>query len=327
MSARCLDCHTDVAAQQADPTSLHGALLARTPGLKCSACHPEHRGAQAALTVLDSTGFPHELVGFALTGAHRSLACETCHTVGNYGGLSATCVSCHLKDDAHQARYGTACDLCHSTAAWRPATFDHTLSNFPLTGAHTAVACESCHADGRFQGTPSQCAGCHLEDDAHQGRFGTDCVLCHSTTAWKPATFDHARSAFQLTGAHATVACEACHAAGRFQGTPTTCIGCHEDPAYHLGLFGTDCAACHTTTSWSPAKYDRVHTFPVNHEGADSCRDCHTVNLQTWTCAVCHPDAEIAQKHRKEGIFQFSDCLRCHPTGREKEGGGDGDDD
>ena len=327
MPDRCLACHASVASQQGDPSSLHGALRTRFPELKCSACHPDHRGPQAALTVLDPAGFPHDLLGFALTGAHLQLVCADCHPGGGFQGAPAECVGCHLADDAHQGSFGADCAACHSTAAWKPATFDHSRSAFALTGAHLNVACEACHVNNRFQGTPADCVACHQPDDTHQGRFGADCGACHSTAAWKPATFDHARSVFQLTGAHASVACESCHPDGRFRGTPATCAGCHADPPYHIGLFGSDCAACHTVNAWLPARYDRAHVFPVNHEGADTCRDCHTVNLNTWTCTVCHPNAEIARKHQEEGIFDFAACLSCHPTGQEGEGGGRGGDD
>ncbi|NTU82556.1 MAG: hypothetical protein HGA45_24830, partial [Chloroflexales bacterium] len=47
MSARCLDCHTTIATEQADPTALHGAIPA---GQTCQTCHGEHGGADASLT-------------------------------------------------------------------------------------------------------------------------------------------------------------------------------------------------------------------------------------------------------------------------------------
>src|SRR5215468_6442319 len=40
-------------------------------------------------------------------------------------------------------------------------SFDHFSTGFPLTGAHLGVDCASCHVNGRFKGTPSQCAACH----------------------------------------------------------------------------------------------------------------------------------------------------------------------
>ena len=39
--------------------------------------------------------------------------------------------------------------------------------------------------------------------------------------------FDHLQTGFPLTGAHARVRCEECHAGGVFEGTSTQCEACH----------------------------------------------------------------------------------------------------
>ena len=41
--------------------------------------------------------------------------------------------------------------------------FDHVKTGFPLSGAHAAQRCESCHLNGVFKGTPRDCASCHLQ--------------------------------------------------------------------------------------------------------------------------------------------------------------------
>jgi hypothetical protein len=51
-------------------------------------------------------------------------------------------------------------------------------------------------------------------------------IAAHAAT--QPATpFDHGRTRFPLTGAHARVDCESCHLAGKMAGTPRTCAACH----------------------------------------------------------------------------------------------------
>ncbi len=56
------------------------------------------------------------------------------------------------------------------------------------------------------------------------------CEDCHGMDRWQGANFDHAAlTNFALVGAHASLACVACHMAGRFAGTPTDCFGCHVD--------------------------------------------------------------------------------------------------
>jgi len=48
-----------------------------------------------------------------------------------------------------------------------------------------------------------------------------------SAHATEPEKFDHARTRFPLTGAHARTSCESCHVSGQMAGTPMTCAACH----------------------------------------------------------------------------------------------------
>jgi len=405
MDNRCLVCHGAVREQLGEPTSLHGALRAADEARPCRACHPEHRGAEAPLTVVDAfPAFPHEVTGyslqghrrtadgdafdcadchgpemapfdrqscltchrnldaayvqshvadfgtdclachdgldtygasfdhnrlaFPLLGGHASPACRECHpaarTITDLRNTPQDCFSCHGADDVHKGEFGRDCAACHSTEDWAQVAFDHDRTAFPLTGQHVTVACWRCHVGGVYKGTPQDCFSCHGADDAHKGEFGRDCAACHDTEDWAQAAFDHDRTAFPLTGQHVTVACRRCHVGGVYKGTPQVCVACHADPVYHRGLFGTDCAACHNTTGWQPARFDRLHTFPINHgeSGFSPCRTCHPATLTAYTCYNCHEHnpADVESEHREEGITDFQNCVECHPTGREEEG-------
>jgi len=74
MADRCTVCHTTVAVQMKNVASLHGKLMHDNPNLGCRHCHSEHRGADAALTVMADTIFPHEAVGYSLNGHQRTAA-------------------------------------------------------------------------------------------------------------------------------------------------------------------------------------------------------------------------------------------------------------
>jgi hypothetical protein len=317
-SIRCADCHRDLDASVMEAHD-------RAFGPDCLACHDG----------IDTYGaaFDHSVTAFPLEGSHAPLACAGCHqqaaAIADLQGTPQDCFACHQDDDAHAGRYGQDCAACHSAQGWEQVTIDHDQTGFPLVGLHVDVACEDCHRDNVYQGTPLECVACHQADDAHDGQFGSDCGACHTAEGWEQATFDHTQTAFPLTGAHLETACAQCHLDGVYQGTPQECGACHEEPAFHRGLLGSDCASCHDTTAWSPARYDRLHTFPINHgeRGASPCQTCHPDTLSTYTCYECHEhgQAETASKHREEGITDFEDCVRCHPTGREEEGEG-GDD-
>lgn len=307
--------------------------------MACRGCHTEHRGATASLTVLDPKTFPHDAVGYTLAGHvkladGRPFACADCHPEKLATFDAAVCADCHRKADPayieqHMADFGAACLGCHDGAdRYSKRRFDHNRLSFPLTGKHANTACVGCHANARttadLQAAPQTCVGCHQKDDKHRGAFRTDCAACHRTDTWAGATFDHSKSAFPLTGKHVDVRCERCHVNQVFKGMPTACVSCHQDPIYHLGVFGTACADCHTADAWWPARYNRPHTFPLDHgeSGISPCKTCHPDQLKTYTCYGCHEHtpAEIERKHLKERIRDFADCVKCHPTGREKEG-------
>jgi hypothetical protein len=95
-----------------------------------------------------------------------------------------------------------------------------------------------------------RCAACHTppKDNFHRGVVPT-CSQCHSTTAWKPATFDHDRY-FSLRPPH-DATCSTCHVGGNVQ--TYTCFGCHEHQKARIearhareGIRNIDnCVRCH----------------------------------------------------------------------------------
>jgi hypothetical protein len=300
----CVGCHRD------DDAHLGGL------GADCVTCHTTERWEDAT--------FDHSRTLFPLEGEHAQVECAECHRGGRFEGTPAACVDCHEQDDAHSGQLGRDCARCHAPDEWKNATFDHAQTAFSLEGKHAGAACAQCHADNRFGGTPAQCVECHRADDAHQGQYGVDCGGCHTPDDWNNATFDHAQTAFPLTGAHQQVRCEQCHAGGRFRGTPSACSGCHQEPAFHRGLFAQGCESCHTTAAWQPARFDLAHSFPIDHgeRGPSPCRACHPDALAAYACYGCHEHdpAEVQEEHAEEGLGDIANCVECHPTGQEDEG-------
>ena len=337
MADHCLTCHTEIAAQMLDVAKLHGSITQKSPALACRDCHPDHRGPTATLTELGENTFPHEALGFSLaahprTSAGQPFTCADCHAADITTFSVSTCEDCHRQIDAvfaqaHTISYGAACLDCHNGLDRFGRTFSHAGFAFKTEGGHADVACVKCHTDARsladFPKAPTDCYSCHKQNDEHNGQFGTDCAACHNPSRWDDATFDHSRSSFPLTGAHVSVRCEQCHTNGQFKGLAATCISCHAEPTQHLGQFGTDCAACHSTTAWVPAAFNGEHTFPLDHgEGGQvSCATCHPVTYNAYTCYGCHEhnESNIASEHREEGISDFQDCVRCHADGREHD--------
>ena len=318
-STRCADCHQDV----------HRGEL----GATCDRCH----SVQSWL-VPDMVQ-RHASTRFSLVGAHATVPCQECHTSqqkNEYVGLRTDCYGCHASDfggaqspNHRQAGFGTDCQSCHAVNAmsWG-GTFDHSRTGFPLIGAHATIACAQCHAGNVFRATATQCISCHAQQFAaakappHTG-FATDCTTCHTMSAWQPATFNHSKTLFPLTGGHVAVTCAQCHTNNVFAGLSTACYSCHQqqfttaNAPPHTG-FATDCTTCHTTAAWQPSTFNHNNsTFPLTGaHPAVACVQCHANNVYVGlpvTCYGCHQQQFTTANAPPHTGFS-TDCTTCHTT-------------
>ena len=309
-TAECKACHINGVFKDTpkDCYSCHAGMDAHNGqfGKECSQCH--------VTTGWKNVFFDHSITAFPLIGTHTTVTCKMCHVNGQYKGTPKDCISCHAAKDAHSGQFGTSCETCHKPTKWQDVTFDHSKTAFPLVSSHTTVACESCHVNGQYKGTPKNCISCHAAKDAHNGQFGTSCETCHKPTKWQDVTFDHSKTAFPLVSSHTTVACESCHVNGQYKDTPKDCISCHAAKDAHNGQFGTSCETCHKPTKWQDVTFDHSKTaFPlVSSHTTVACESCHVNGQYKGTpkdCISCH-----AAKDAHNGQFGTS-CETCHkPT-------------
>ncbi len=330
VASACADCHIDI----------HGADL----GYECASCHDTEswRLSGSALGL-------HAELGFPLIGVHAAVDCEACHPAAqglDYGGASTFCVDCHSAEyeattepEHRGAGFSTDCELCHGafSPSWGGGDFDHDRF-YRLTGAHALIECLACHGNG-YSGTPNLCLDCHADDydgasdpDHTPDQFDTNCLICHNTRVWTPATFDHALTAFPLTGAHRDTACLLCHTDG-YAGTPEDCNSCHADvyasadPDHVAAGFNRECEFCHGTSSWIPSTWDHDTLFPIyrgkHREAWSSCLDCHLqpTDYGQFSCVDCHEHRQSEVDDEHEGvadyIYDSLECLFCHPDGDE----------
>ena len=327
LSFECYSCHTTTYQETAAPNHVT-AGFPRT----CEQCH--------AITTWFGARFDHlKVTGYALTGAHATLDCLSCHVGGKYKGTPANCIGCHTPDfrkatnPNHVALgFPQTCQDCHSTAAWQPASFNHAAVGFPITGAHTKLQCGDCHTNGNYNLTATACASCHMKDfqkttnpNHVSAGFPTDCSACHSTVAWQPAAFDHAKSGFPLTGFHLKMQCGDCHINGNYRLTNTTCVGCHmkdyqgaTNPNHVTGGFPQQCEVCHSTSAWQPASFNHNNTaFPlVGAHIKVVCASCHVNNNYTsipTDCYSCHRVEYQGTNNPNHIAAGFpTTCQTCH---------------
>lgn len=222
----------------------------------------------------------------------------------------------------------------------------------PLARVHAMVPeladgarCASCHG-GWFSDQPHACLECHapiarqLRDGAGlHGSFGAakanGCGVCHgehhgpdfalvNRSTWAlagtadAAAFDHRRIGFDLGGAHAELACAACHvhadddvlAAGthRYLGLAADCGSCHDDA--HAGAMAARCDQCHGQTDWgSLAAADHDRHLPLAGGHAE------------LACGSCHPpgSARDVLVLGQRGVRDPRDCRDCHDSPHRQE--------
>ena len=347
-------CHlTTWQTTNAPPHSAAGNTFAVA---NCSTCHTTVSWTTAT--------FDHSTTGFTLTGMHVSptpTPCISCHVSNNYSLNSTACYGCHLAawqstttlggavPNHITAGFPTDCSICHSTANWTTSTFNHSTTTFPLTGAHTTVACALCHVNGNYSGTlPTDCYSCHTAAWQSTTTLGgsvpnhitsgypTTCASCHTTTSWLGAVFNHNATGFPLTGAHTTVACNLCHTSSAVP--PTDCYSCHVARWQSTATLGGSvpdhtgngfpaasmCSTCHTTTAWNPGTIN--HTWwRIPHQSA-TCASCHQTaglpwNFVTFSCINgCHtPESSWQQRSGRHNAGNYGPmtCTAsgCHPNG------------
>ena len=181
-SARCVACHL---LEEIGVRAVGGALLLGTGRVpfhrslredSCLGCHTDHAGPDSDGTI---ESFEH---GLLLASALE--ACNDCHERQRPGDLIHTSVK-------------AGCNLCHQTAAWTPATFDH--EPYFRFDRHHPEDCGTCHTTAGnlaaytcyecHEHTPQDIRSEHLEEGIREFEA---CEECHRSgdeeeaeRAWK----------------------------------------------------------------------------------------------------------------------------------------------
>ncbi len=320
----CKTCHQD----KITVSTVVNHALGNFPQV-CSNCH--------TTTAWKPSSFSHAITQFPLTGSHVTATCNSCHKT-QYLTTSTECKTCHQDKIAVSTvvnhalgNFPQVCSNCHTTTSWKPSGFNHSTTQYPLTGKHLTVSCNKCHTT-QYTSTASDCYSCHITDYANAkspdhtaGGYPKTCNNCHTTQGWSPANFDHATTGFLLTGSHLTTPCASCHKSG-YPNTPTDCKTCHQDKItvstvvnHALGNFPQVCSNCHTTTAWKPSSFSHATTqFPLtgSHQTV-TCNSCHkTQYLTTATdCKACHQDKITVSTVVNHALGNFPQaCSNCHTT-------------
>jgi hypothetical protein len=265
----------------------------------CQACHGPWPGQRAIFKGLafeactDCHADAH--VGQMARRGHD--ACDQCHTVQGYKparfGLAEHARTRYPLEGAHRV---VACSTCHPQDPRVAERFPAAVRR-DLERKKRPVKVSSALYD--IGGDTRRCDTCHL--DPHAGQLAvapgkaTECQRCHDLSSFTKVRFDHQKdSRYPLTGKHATAACASCHRAAQTASVPvarykpleTACASCHLDP--HVGQLAqggaagdraTDCARCHETADWKTTLFRHAPPFTdyalTGRHAKVACAKCH----------------------------------------------------
>jgi hypothetical protein len=286
----------------------------------------------------------------------QDVLCEKCHTdvrdqISTLSGAHGKITQVNQCGRCHSDHKGTQFDP--GLSSWK--FFDHSQTQFSLVWHQvdydaTPLGCAKCHStDDKFSASNQKCSTCHAQHDAkfmtqHVQDFGENCAACHDG-ADRMVKFDHSETAFPLRGQHTQVQCVGCHGAKKwligsvqtlsqltaqsFKQAPTDCAGCHAEPEVHKGMFDSNCATCHSTDGWKPARMDGKlfdHTSTIgfslalhikNYDGTVmDCKACHQNGINSFDqqiCETCHAQGAERAAFMRKHVDQFGTaCLDCH---------------
>ncbi len=227
------------------------------------------------------------------------------------------------------------CKTCHEGGGWHTIRvdfrFDHEKqAGLRLLGAHQQAECLRCHND---RGSVAKyvargCTGCH--EPWHKGQLGTDCKTCHDEKSWQPKQMiaKHNMTRFALVGAHAGVACWACHPGaqvGEFKHASTDCVVCHRDqmaqttaPNHVTSGWTTECQRCHSPIGWQGAAFVHSSFVLSGAHKSTACTKCHINGVYRGTprdCISCHQSEYSSTSAPNHSAAGFSTaCSTCHNT-------------
>ncbi len=270
-------------------------------------------GSQSIPFPANSPGAQHAF--FPLVGEHATIACESCHTNGQYEGTASTCEGCHanIKPANH---YQGDCAACHTPTSWQSASFNHTVAGatdcqacHSRPSGHYSGQCSQCHSTSNWKGAAvhtagADCQACHSRPSGH---YSGQCSQCHSTSNWKGAAVHtvgaDCQACHSRPSGHYSGQCSQCHSTSNWKGAAVhtagaDCQACHSRPSGH---YSGQCSQCHSTSNWKGAS---VHTA-----GAD-CQACHSRPSGHYSgqCSQCH----TTSNWHASGHFAGANCLACH---------------
>ena len=260
LSTACYSCH-----QKDFQTPVLDHVSAGFP-TTCESCH--------TMDTWFNAKFDHlKVTGYALTGAHVTLPCTSCHLNNVFGGRQrhVTAATQRISPTATTLRMRSL-----AAARLRHVPLHNRLAERKIRSRgirQLPVDRHACDGDLRavpykqqLHVDPTACYACHKADFSGTTNpnhvtagFPTDCTLCHTTSGWSPSTFNHSatyvpthRRAYHRALRSVPHEQQLHDTAHRLLRVPPGRL--HTEPTTHRTCRRASpqtCATCHNTTSWT----------------------------------------------------------------------------
>jgi len=327
----CSGCHetTDWTS-----TALPAGHMPNPGNQQCTLCHIAAPGNYATLA---ANSVLHTGINSGCAQCHGGATALTFYN-NNDNPKSAVLSPAHIP-----AFTGTDCSNCHSSTTYAAGTFGP-MNMTQATHAGVGTTCNPCHEAGSsfYMGAASPgLQGRPADHTAGQQVAPNDCSLCHTTANWSTTV---------LPTGHmpnpANQACNVCHTAAPTNyatlaansvlhtGISSGCAQCHGattqltfynnndnpkdgvlTPSHIPYLSGTDCSACHTSTTYAVGGFGPMNMTQANHAFVPTtCDTCHEAGLSLYMGAASPALQGRPADHSSGQMVAPNDCSICHTT-------------
>jgi hypothetical protein len=326
----CNQCHETT---DWNSTALPAGHMPNPGGQVCTVCHlgaPANYKAPFASTAVLHTGI--------------TTGCAQCHggaTQLSFYNNDLTIKAAVLTPPHIPAFTGEDCSACHAqnyvTGGFGP------MNMTQATHAGVGTTCNSCHEAGLsfYMGTASPgLQGRPADHNSGQMLAPNDCSICHTTANWNSTA---------LPAGHmpnpANQPCASCHTAAPANyttlaanavlhtGISGSCGACHGGttaltwynnftpkdallaPSHIPYLSGTDCSACHSSSTYAVGAFGPMNMTQATHAYVvTTCDTCHEAGLSLYMGAASPALQGRPADHNAGQMLAPNDCSICHTT-------------
>jgi predicted CXXCH cytochrome family protein len=301
---QCTTCHTAAPGNYAPLAS--NAVLHTGITTGCAQCH----GGATALTFYNNNDNPKSgVLSPPHIPAFSGTDCSNCHAsttyaAGGFGPMNMT--------QATHAGVGSTCNNCHEAGL-----------NFYMGAASPGLQGRPADHTAGQQVAPNDCSLCHTTANwnttvlptGHMPNPGNQtCNVCHTAAPTNYATL--AANSVLHTGISS--GCAQCHGAA----TQLTFYNNNDNPKDavltppHLPyLAGTDCSACHSSTTYAVGGFGPMNMTQATHAFvATTCVTCHETGVSLYMGAANPALQGRPADHTTGQMVAPNDCGICHTT-------------